>query len=192
MEQIIWNAVVGYEGLYEVSNMGDVRSLEIYVNCKGGAKRLSKGRMMPIRKNNRGYCTVSLHHNNKTNRFLLHRIVAEAFIPNPNNLPQVNHLDEDIENNSVTNLEWVSDDDNKRHSSIENGGTQRPKRPVVVTNIETNEVCCFGGLREAERALGLEHKSALSVVKGKQKQTKGYVIRYVKGGGECDTESTIS
>ena len=101
MEQVIWKPVVGYEGRYEVSNEGRVRSLDIYVNCRGGKTRLSKGRIKPINTNNRGYCTVNLCKDGSTERFLVHRLVAEAFIPNPENKPEVNHIDGNKSNNSM-------------------------------------------------------------------------------------------
>lgn len=182
MEQVIWKAVKGYEGLYEVSNRGQVRSLDIYTPCFNGTMRLRKGRIKPIYTNNRGYQNVALCHNGKTNRILLHRIVAEAFIPNPDNKAQVNHIDGDVCNNNVENLEWVTDNENKAHSNIDCGGTQRPQKPVLVRELKSNATTYFKGLREAERTLSLDHKSALNVIQGKQRQTKGYVLCYADGG----------
>ena len=182
MEQVIWKAVVGYEGHYEVSSTGQVRSLDMYLTCRNGAKRLQKGRIKPLYKNNRGYVTVCLTKNRITNRKLVHRLVAEAFINNVEGKPQVNHIDGDVTNNKASNLEWVTDNENKKHSSIANGGTQRPQKPVIARNITTKMTRYFNGLREAERILGLDHKSALNVLKGIQKQTKGYVLCYVEGG----------
>ena len=184
MEQVVWKDVIGYEGHYQVSNMGQVRSLDMYLTCRNGTKRLHKGRIKPLYKNNRGYITVGLCKECKTHRTLVHRLVAEAFVDNTENKPQVNHIDGDISNNRADNLEWATDNENKAHSSIENGGTQRPKKPVIVRKIEMNSSSSryFSGLREAERALGLNHKSALNVLKGKQKQTKGYVLCYAEGG----------
>ena len=184
MEQVIWKDVVGFEGRYQVSNMGQVRSLDLLLPCRNGGVSVHKGRIKPLHKNNRGYVTVGLCKENKTYRKLLHRIVAEAFVTNAEGKPQVNHIDGDITNNMASNLEWVTDNENKYCSSIENGGTQRPKRPVLVRKLEEslNAVKQFNGLREAERALGLDHKSALNVIKGKQKQTKGYILCYCEGG----------
>ena len=179
MEQVMWRPVVGYEGRYEVSNDGRIRSLDIYVNCAGGKQRLSKGRIKPIHANNRGYLTVNLCKDNDTTRYLVHRLVAEAFVPNTNNKPQVNHIDGDNTNNRAENLEWVTDNENKAHSSIEVGGTQRPKKKVLVREISTGIEQVFEGLRVAERALHLDHKSALNVLNGRQHKTKGYVLTYV-------------
>lgn len=182
MEQIIWKSVVGFEDRYEISNDGRVRSLDIYVKCRGGKTRLCKGRNKPLYRNNRGYVIVNLCRDNKTAYSLVHRLVAEAFIPNPYNKPQVNHIDGDNTNNCVDNLEWVTDNENKAHSAISVGGTQRPKRPVVVTNIATGERFRFGGLREAERSLSLEHASCLAILKGRNKKHRGFTIAYTEGG----------
>ena len=174
-----WRPVVGYEDRYLVSNYGKVKSLDILVNCKGGHQRLHIGREKPIRKNNRGYCMVNLCRDNKCANALVHRVVAEAFIPVVEGKPQVNHIDGNISNNCVDNLEWVTDNENKLHSAIYTGGTQRPMKAVLVTNINTGETKRFDGLRVAERSLSLDHKSALNVLKGRQHQTKGYTLCYV-------------
>ena len=109
-------------------------------------------------------------------------MVAEAFVPNTHNKPQVNHIDGDNTNNCADNLEWVTDNENKAHSSIAVGGTQRPQKAVVVTNMTTGSMQLFGGLREAERALNLDHGSTMKVLRGKCNKHKGYHIAYANGG----------
>ena len=174
-----WRPVVGYEDRYLVSNYGRVKSLDILVRCRGNGYRMNKGKEIPSRKNCRGYVTVNLCVDNVMHTKLIHRLVAEAFIPNDKNKPQVNHIDGDVNNNNVSNLEWVSDNENKMHSAIYVGGTQRPMKAILATNINTGETKRFDGLRVAERSLSLEHKSALNVLKGRQHQTKGYTLCYV-------------
>lgn len=97
-----WRKIVGYEGLYEVSSLGRVRSLDRYVKTCYGSYRLHKGKILSPGIRPDGYLVVSLQYR----MFRVHRLVAQAFIPNPDNLPQVNHLDEDKSNNRVENLEW--------------------------------------------------------------------------------------
>lgn len=179
MEQVMWKPVKGYEGRYEVSSDGVIRSLDVAVRCRGNGIRVSKGKVLPYRANNRGYLVVCFTRDNITKQFLVHRVVAEAFIDNHYRKPQVNHIDGDVTNNSYSNLEWVTDDENKAHSSVDVGGTQRPKRAVKVVCVANGETKTFDGLREAERALSLEHKSSLNVVQGKQSVHKGYTIAYV-------------
>lgn len=108
MENRQWKPVVGYEGLYEVSNDGLIKSFNMY--------RYKEPRLMKQSRQNNGYLTVVLSKNNTTKRFLVHRIVAEAFIPNPSNFEMVNHKDEDRENNNVDNLEWCTRAYNQKYS----------------------------------------------------------------------------
>ena len=115
----IWRPVVGYEGLYEVSNMGNVKSLD----WKGtGTERI----MSPVNLN--GYLRVLFNRNGKRKLKLVHRLVAEAFIPNPDNLPCVNHIDENKSNNHVENLEWCT------HKYNINYGTAMQRRCDTQTN----------------------------------------------------------
>ena len=101
-----WRPIEGYEGLYEVSNTGRVRSLDRYVKSKGESYRLHKGKMLsPVIKDN-GYLQLKLYCNGKLYKKYVHRLVAQAFIPNPDNLPEVNHRDEDKTNNRADNLEF--------------------------------------------------------------------------------------
>lgn len=90
----IWKKILEYEGLYEVSNTGKVRDL--------------KGNIKPMYKNNKGYLCLSLYYNGKTYHSTIHRLVAKAFIPNPDNYSQINHIDCDKDNNIVDNLEWCN------------------------------------------------------------------------------------
>ena len=106
----LWKDIEGYEGLYQVSNTGKVKRVKhIDTKCRQGY-RVFKERMLKPISNERGYLYVKLSKNNKEKTFKIHRLVAQAFISNPNNYPQVNHKDEVKTNNNITNLEWC---DNK-------------------------------------------------------------------------------
>ena len=108
-----WRAVVGYEGLYEVSNTGKVRSVThmIHVNWNGHEyDRVVRGKLLqPKTTNNTRYLRIDLCDKNHVKKeHLIHRLVAQAFIPNPNNYPMINHKDENRWNNNVDNLEWCT------------------------------------------------------------------------------------
>lgn len=107
--QEIWRDIPNFENLYQVSNFGNVKTLEKYVGTgiKNNLKVKRKERLLK-QYNKRGYLQVSLSKNHKRYYFGVHRLVAQAFLPNPNNLPQVNHIDENPLNNNLSNLEWCS------------------------------------------------------------------------------------
>lgn len=104
----IWKDIEGYEGLYQVSNLGQVKSLNY--------KRTGKEKILSLNKKKNGYLLASLCINKKQKKFLVHRLVANTFIPNPSDLPQVNHIDQNKLNNKVDNLEWCDNRYNTRYS----------------------------------------------------------------------------
>ena len=107
----IWKDIEGYEGFYKISNLGRVKSCERVIIATRRHKLTFvkiKERIRVIRKNHKGYLYVMLNKDGKTKVLKIHRLVAQAFIPNPDNLPCVNHKDEDKTNNIVTNLEWCT------------------------------------------------------------------------------------
>lgn len=103
-----WRDIVGYEGLYQVSNKGRIKSLKRTAPCRGGVRTVNE-RIMKMQRNHDGYINVSLRIGDGSYKTLkVHRIVAQAFIDNPLNLPDVNHIDDNPSNNCVENLEWCS------------------------------------------------------------------------------------
>lgn len=102
-EQEVWKDIDEYKGLYQISNLGRVKSLKKYAG-----KSLREEKILKTYKDKDGYIKVILCKNNKTRFLSIHRLLAEAFIPNPENLPQINHKDENKENNDIDNLEWCT------------------------------------------------------------------------------------
>ena len=96
-----WRDIKGYEGKYQISNLGRIKSLK---NCKGNYRE----KILDIKPDNRGYIRAFLYKNGKCKPYQVHRLVALHFIPNPNNYPIINHKDEDKTNNNVENLEWCT------------------------------------------------------------------------------------
>lgn len=113
----IWKPVPEFEGYYEVSNLGRVRSVDRYcVRPTVGDKAFRKGKIVGFRVSKRGYLQAVLHKDGEKFHPYIHRLVAKAFIPNPENKPQVNHKDGDKTNNCVENLEWNTNLENNLHS----------------------------------------------------------------------------
>ncbi len=113
----VWKDVIGHEGLYQVSNFGNVKSLDRIVNKLNSISYLRKGKICTQSKSNLGYMTVGFTINNKKVNKYVHKLVAEAFITNENNYPQVNHMDCDKTNNRMYNLEWCTNSQNHIHAS---------------------------------------------------------------------------
>lgn len=122
MDREVWRWVVGYEGIYMVSNAGNVMTLPKATHADGFTLAQAIGR--------NGYKTVHLRKNGASKRLSVHRLVAEAFLPNPSSLPEVNHVDGDKANNSVNNLEWCTRSENARHSIRVLGNPKPPRKGV--------------------------------------------------------------
>lgn len=174
-----WRPVKGYEGLYEVSNKGQVRSLPrtVPIFTKGvRSKTFRPGKVLHPQKTHLNYQQVVLSKDNKQRHKQVHRLVAEAFIPNPNNLPQVNHIDECPGNNRVENLEWCSAKYNGSY------GTRPSKfmRKVVQYTLQGEKVATYRSLAEAAAAVGCSYTqiSHCCAGTGSDKTAKGFVWKY--------------
>lgn len=112
----IWKPVKGYESLYEVSNLGRVKGLPKKVRCKENNFRTVRERILKSNTNECGYMIVSLYKDKKCVHARVHRLVAQAFIPNTENKRCVNHIDGNKANNAVSNLEWCTHSENMYHA----------------------------------------------------------------------------
>ena len=179
MEEI-WKDIKGYEGIYQVSNKGNIKRLKRVVNTWNAYKTLDE-RKLKLSICNR-YYSVGL----KGKSYSVHRLVAKAFIPNPENKPQVNHKNENKLDNRVENLEWCSAKENVNYGTcIERRAKKQRETKCQINNkatskkvrcLETGKV--FESINDARRIMGLDGSSISKVCKGKNKSTKGYTFRY--------------
>lgn len=173
-----WKAIAGYEGLYEVSNKGRVKSL--------GNNKTRKEKILKQARNCCGYLFVGLSKDGKVKHTFVHRLVAEAFIPNPNNLETINHKDEVKTNNAASNLEWMSQKDNinygTRNKRVSEANINHPSlsKQVQMFDKQTGELLAtFSSTMEASRVIGIYHSSICACCNGKLKSSGGYVWKYL-------------
>ena len=144
-ESEIWKDVVGFEGFYKVSNKGNVHS----VSRKNALGKNREGRMLKPIYDKDGYIRVNLCKKGKQKTRLIHRLVLEAFVPNPNGYPEVNHRDEVKTNNHVENLEWCTREYNMNYGTTTIRVGQKLSKKVKAVNVETGEVITFNSATEA-------------------------------------------
>lgn len=169
-----WRDIKGFEGLYQVSNLGRVKSLDRIDNNN----RIRRGRILKPSMKKSGYVHIILHKKGNPYYLLLHRIVAEAFIPNPNNLPQVNHINEDKSINSSDNLEWITSKDNINFGNrTKKAIAHSKKKPIYAIDSEHN-ISKFSSIHEACRELNLYPSCVCHCLKGRLNTTGGYSFRY--------------
>lgn len=158
METEIWKNIEGYEGKYQVSNKGRVKSLNYN---RSGKEQCLKHRY------SHGYIQVKLYKNGENKQARVNRLVLEAFVPNPEGKPEVDHINRDKTDNRVENLRWVTSRENK------NNGISKK-----VICVETGIV--YDSAMEAERQTGANNSHIIKCCQGKYKTTKGYHWQYAE------------
>ena len=187
----LWKDIEGYEGLYQISSHGRVKSFP---------RKATRGGIVKPSISTSGYVCTHLSKGGKVRTFQVHRLVAQHFIENPGNLPEVNHIDEDKRNNHVSNLEWCTRLQNVRHgtgvermakghdykaSAAKSAANhdyaevaRKEAKPLIQFDKEGNVVKRWESLRAAARALGVNGGNISAACNGKQETSYGYVWRY--------------
>ena len=171
----VWKDIHGYEGLYQASTYGRVRSLP---------RATTSGRVLKPKVEKIGYLRLSLSKDNSIETKLVHRLISLTFIPNPNNFPQVNHLDEDKTNNRVENLEWCTAQYNSNYGThvdrcAEHNRNHPSKSiPVAQYDLNGNLIARYPSAIEAYRITGIHFSNILRVCKGEFQQSRGYKWHY--------------
>lgn len=168
----IWKDIEGYEGLYQVSNLGRVKSLNYL--------RTGKEKILSQSKNPNGYLKVNLYKNGKKGNWYVHRLVAEAFIPNPQNFPEVNHKSENKEMNTVDDLEWTT------HSLNVKYGTGMKRAHRFKRSFKSKPVICletgveYPSTLSASKYTGVVQSNISECCSGKHKTAGGFHWKYAK------------
>ena len=168
-----WKNISGYEGLYQVSNLGRIKSLSHRSNHRN--ELILKPAIV------QGYKKVNLCKNGKSKIYPVHRLVAIAFIENKENKPEVNHVDGNKLNNCINNLEWNTKSENQKHCIstglriMKKGFENKLSKKVAKVDINTGEILkIYGSYREAERTTGIAHSNIKKCVNGFYQQMGGF------------------
>ena len=195
MEDEIWVDIKDYEGLYQVSNKGRVKSLKRIARHSSGGNKILKEKLLKQTVNKRGYVVVTLYKDGVSKQFKIHTLVAVAFIPNVENKPYIDHINTIKIDNRVENLRWVTEKENSNNEltlkhikeGCKNNGRNTPhkygvehpnSRQIVKLSLDLDLIKIWGSCGEAERLEGFNHGHISKCCKGKAKTHKGYKWMY--------------
>lgn len=177
-ENIVWKSYPDYPFI-QANQFGEIRTVDRTITDKNGVKRFVKGRVLKQCKVRGGYLQVHTRVNGKSIYLLVHRVVAICFLPNPDNLPEINHKDNNRVNNNVSNLEFCTREYNIAYKEkYGRSAAEALGRPVVAVDQKTFEVLHFESQHEAARQLKIDQSTITKVLKGHYKQTHGYWFCY--------------
>ena len=186
MEEI-WKPITNYEGLYEVSNLGNVKSLEKTILRSDGIKKHLPNRVLNPYINNDGYSVVNLYKDKKTQTFYVHRLVAEAFIQNPENKPFIDHI---IPvrvggTNEISNLRWCTIEENnnnpitrERIRVVSEETRKKRYKPILQYTLSGELIREWSCAMDAQKALGINNSHIYDCARGERKTCGGYIWKY--------------
>ena len=169
----IWKDIKNYEGIFQVSNLGRVKSLPREIFKSDGKVMKIKGKIRKLHETEDGYFRVRLVYNNTGKSFLVHRLVASAFIPNPDNKTDVNHKDENKQNNEATNLEWSTHKENCDHSSWYYENMKKSNYVKVMVIKDSGEELNFDSILEMSKTLEVAIPTAHTYVQNSRVLSRG-------------------
>lgn len=170
-----WKDIYGYEGIYQISSLGRVKSLK-----RKCGFLISKDRILKPYKKKNGYLQIDLNKNNIKSKKHIHRLVSEAFIPNPNHLKTVNHKDKNRTNNCVDNLEWMSYSENNLHGQCQIKSGISRRIPIYQCDLNGNIIKEWSCAKIAAEELGYKSYSPIcACCRNRIKTYKGYIWKYV-------------
>jgi hypothetical protein len=181
MEEV-WKDIPGYEGMYQVSNMGRVRSLDRYITRNGAPAKIT-GRILRHKYGKDEYERTSLCKESKVESVIVHRLVAQAFIENPEAKITVNHINGNKHDNRAVNLEWNTYAENNSHAA-ENGlnkmteKNNKCSKQVAQYDLTMNLIKTYPSIKEAERQTGVANQSIVTCCQGRFKTAGGYIWKY--------------
>lgn len=183
----IWKDIAGYEGLYQISNLGNVKSLARYKQNHNKLQKVEE-RILKPNITNKGYYYVMLNKNGKQKHKMIHILIAQAFIPNPNNYPIVNHKDGNKLNINIRNLEWSSYSHNNKEAyrlglriaptTNKLGYDNWKSKPIYQYDLDGNFIREWACSLEVKRQLNINPSNITSCCRGERNKAGGYIWKY--------------
>ncbi|EOH45638.1 TPA: hypothetical protein IXN57_000426 [Enterococcus faecium] len=174
----VWKDIEGYEGLYQVSNLGRVKSLERVTIRKDGRKLPCRERILKLQTDRNSYCQIQLCKDGKIKNYRIHVLVAKHFIGERPESYQVNHIDENKANNAVFNLEYLTPKENSNHGTHNARVARNHEKIVLATSLKTKHAMVFRSTKEGGRH-GFNQGDIAACCRGERKQHKGYTWQYI-------------